>query len=39
MTTKLYLAGTTVWLIILAQIADFSPFEGMTDLAGNVIGF
>lgn len=39
MTTRLYVTGTTLWLIVLAQIADFHPFENMTDLAGNVIGF
>jgi hypothetical protein len=39
MTLKLYLTGTTLWLIALAQIADFNPFEGMTSLAGQAIGF
>jgi hypothetical protein len=39
MTTKLYITGTTIWLIALAQIADFHPFENMKDLAGQVIGF
>ena len=39
MTLKLYLTGTTLWLIALAQIADFNPFENMTDLAGQMIGF
>tara|TARA_B100000508_G_scaffold138665_2_gene135213 strand:- start:449 stop:568 length:120 start_codon:yes stop_codon:yes gene_type:complete len=39
MTTKIYVTGTTLWLIVLAQVANFNPFAGMTDLAGNVIGF
>lgn len=39
MTTRLYLAGTTIWLIALAQIADFNPFENMTDLAGQLLTF
>ena len=39
MTTKIYVTGTTLWLILLAQVADFNPFENMTDLAGNMIGF
>lgn len=39
MTTRLYLTGTALWLIALAQVADFNPFNGMTDLAGNLIGF
>jgi len=33
------LTGTTIWLIALAQVADFNPFHGVTDLAGNLIGF
>ncbi len=39
MTTKIYITGTTFWLIALAQIADFHPFESMTDLAGNLLTF
>lgn len=39
MTTKLYITGTTLWLIALAQIADYNPFEHMTDLAGQVLTF
>jgi len=39
MTTKLYITGTTLWLIALAQIADFHPFAHMTDLAGQLITF
>jgi len=39
MTTSLYVTGTTLWIIVLAQVANFNPFDGMTDLAGNVIGF
>ena len=39
MTTKLYITGTTLWLIALAQIADYNPFEHMTDLAGQIIIF
>jgi hypothetical protein len=39
MTTKLYITGTTLWLIALAQIADFNPFEHMTDLAGHLLTF
>jgi len=34
MTIKLYLFGTTVWLIAMAQVIGFNPFEHMTDLAG-----
>lgn len=32
---KVYFAGTTLWLFTLARIADFNPFENMTDLTGN----
>ncbi len=39
MTMKLYITGTALWLIALAQIADFNPFEGMSSLAGQAIGF
>ncbi len=39
MTTKLYVTGTTLWLIALAQIADFNPFDHMTDLAGQLLTF
>ena len=39
MTTKLYFTGTTLWLIVLAYVADFNPFENMTDLAGQLIVF
>lgn len=39
MTTKLYVTGTTLWLIVLAQVANFNPFSDMKDLAGNIIGF
>jgi len=39
MTTKVYIFGTTLWLIALAQIAGFNPFENMTDLAGQVLFF
>ncbi|HPD82589.1 MAG: hypothetical protein R3D88_06820 [Alphaproteobacteria bacterium] len=41
MTTKIYLAGTTIWLIALAQIADFHLFDHvqMLSLAGQSIGF
>lgn len=39
MTNKLYLTGTTLWLIALAQIADFNPFAEMTDLAGHLLTF
>jgi len=38
-STKLYILGTLVWLFALAQIADFNPFENMTDLAGQVLFF
>ncbi len=36
---KLYLAGTAIWLITLARIADFNPLEGMTDLTGQGLFF
>ena len=39
MTMKLYIAGTTLWLIALAQVVDFNPFENMTDLAGQILTF
>ncbi len=39
MINTIYLAGTTLWLITLAKIADFSPLENMTDLAGQIITF
>lgn len=39
MTMKLYLIGTTIWLIALARVAEFNPFENMTDLAGQVLVF
>lgn len=41
MTTKIYLVGTTLWLIMLAQIADFNPLDHvqMLNLAGQSIGF
>lgn len=39
MTMKLYLTGATLWLIALAQIADFNPFANMTDLAGQLLTF
>lgn len=39
MTNKLYIAGTTIWLIGLAKVADFHPLENMTDLAGNLLMF
>ena len=35
----LYLTGTTLWLIALANIADFNPFENMTDLTGQLLAF
>lgn len=35
----LYVTGTTLWLVTLAEIADFKPFENMTDLTGQLIGF
>lgn len=38
-TNKIYLIGTTLWLVTLAQIADFNPFEHMTDLTGQGIFF
>lgn len=37
MTTKIYITGTTLWLIMLAQIADFNPLDHMSDLAGNLL--
>jgi len=37
MTTRLYLAGTTLWIVALLAIADFNPFENITDLAGQSI--
>lgn len=39
MTNTLYLAGTTIWITALIQVADFHPFENMTDLAGQIITF
>lgn len=39
MTFKLYIAGTTLWLIVLAAAIDFNPLEGMTDLAGQALFF
>lgn len=39
MTNTIYITGTTLWLIALAQIADFHPFEDMTNLAGQVLTF
>lgn len=39
MSIKLYLLGTTLWLIALAQVAGFNPFENMTDLAGQALFF
>jgi len=34
MTTKLYVAGTTLWILALAVIADYNPFDDITDLTG-----
>jgi hypothetical protein len=41
MTTRLYLAGTTIWLIALANVADFNLMDHvqMLNLAGQSIGF
>jgi len=39
MTTKLYVTGTTIWLIGLAVIADYNPFENITDLTGQTLFF
>lgn len=39
MTNQLYITGTILWLIALAQVADFNPFDHMTDLAGNLLVF
>lgn len=39
MTIRLYIVGTTLWLIALAQVADFNPFKNMTDLAGQLLTF
>lgn len=39
MTTKLYVTGTTLWIIALAVIADYNPFENITDLTGQSIFF
>ena len=36
-SNKFYIAGTTLWLVALARIADFNPFENMTDLTGQGI--
>ena len=38
-SNKLYVAGTTLWIIALARIADFNPLESMTDLSGQSIFF
>lgn len=35
MTNQIYFIGTTLWLMVLADIANFEPFENMLDLAGN----
>lgn len=35
----IYFTGTTLWLIALAEIADFKPFENLTDLSGQLITF
>jgi hypothetical protein len=39
MTTKIYLTGTTLWLLALAVASGFNPFENMTDLTGQIILF
>lgn len=41
MTTKIYLVGTTIWLIALANVADFSLFDHveMLSLSGQSLGF
>lgn len=42
MSTKLYLVGTTIWLIALAQVAEFNLFEHveMLNLSGQpIFGF
>ena len=38
-SNKLYVAGTTIWLVVLARIADFNPFEEMTDFTGQILFF
>ncbi len=39
MTNQLYITGTILWFIALAQVADFNLLDHMTDLAGNVLIF
>ena len=41
MTTRLYLTGTTIWLVALAHVADFNPLDHVQvlNLAGQAIGF
>ncbi len=41
MTTKIYLTGTTIWLITLAHVADFKLLDHleMLNLAGQPLGF
>lgn len=36
MTTKIYITGTTIWLVALAHVADFNLFDHvqMVGLAG-----
>ena len=34
LSNKLYIAGTTIWLVTLANIADFNLLHYMTDLTG-----
>jgi hypothetical protein len=39
MTNTIYITGTTLWLIALAKIADYNPFENMASLAGQTLAF
>lgn len=41
MTTKLYLSITTIWLVTLANVAEFNPLDHVQvlNLAGQPLGF
>jgi len=38
-SNKLYIIGTTIWLLTLARIADFNPLEHMSSLSGQALFF
>lgn len=41
MTTKLYVGMTTIWLVTLANVAEFNLFDHvqMLNLSGQSLGF